>query len=69
MYTIWNVLKDLITGKIVFPDATVVDERRNVCRSCDVRDKERNVCTACGCWLPTKTILAKSECPLEKWNS
>lgn len=66
-YNIIDVVKDLATGKIKFATRDTARHRRNICSVCIVRDARINTCTACGCWLPAKTRLEKSECPLELW--
>lgn len=66
-YTIIDVLKDLVTGKLKFAARSVREDRQTLCDDCEVRDVKKNVCTACGCWLPAKVRLAKSKCPMELW--
>ena len=66
-YTIIDVLKDLVTGKLTFTTRSVKEDRQALCTVCEVRDEARNICTACGCWLPAKVRLAKSSCPMELW--
>ena len=40
-------------------------ERMNICRGCPrfVMD----FCRECGCFMPLKTAMEHSECPLGKW--
>lgn len=64
-YNIWNTLKDLFTGNLEFVDASTKTDRLTICQSCEARDN--NFCTVCGCYLPAKTKLKKSECPMELW--
>lgn len=66
-YTIVNVLRDVITGKVKFASREVRSSRKQECDNCEVRNTVTNVCTACGCWLPAKRFLEKSTCPMELW--
>lgn len=66
-YGIINVVKDLVTGKLRFAKPVVVHNRNVICDRCEVQNKETRVCTACGCYLPWKTRLSKSQCPMELW--
>lgn len=64
-YTIINVIRDLITGKIKFATRSTVKKRSNVCSVCEVRNS--GVCTACGCIIALKVRLHESQCPMELW--
>lgn len=67
VYNIINVIKDAVTGKLTFASKPVIATRRDICRTCEVRHNALNVCTACGCYIPAKTALEQSTCPLEFW--
>lgn len=43
----------------------VLQERRNICESCDRWQNSR--CTECGCYTMVKTSWETQSCPLEKW--
>jgi len=45
------------------------DDRLNICNSCEHSMKSINVCSKCGCFLPAKTKLARSGCPIGKWHA
>lgn len=45
----------------------VFKSRMDTCQSCD-QISQQNVCISCGCFLPLTSRLAKSECPLRKWD-
>lgn len=64
-YNMLNVIKDLLTGKLEYVDAPTKTDRMTICHSCEAR--KNNFCTVCGCYLPAKTKLKKSECPMELW--
>jgi hypothetical protein len=42
------------------------EERMKVCEGCE--HFTSNFCKKCGCFLPAKTLLPNSECPLGKWG-
>lgn len=39
----------------------------DVCKECPFYMKGIHVCKQCGCFMPAKTRLAHSECPIGKW--
>ncbi len=67
MYNIFDVIKDIFTGKLKFVSRSLAKQRYTECVNCEVRNKTLNICTICGCFLPAKTKLEKSECPMGKW--
>ena len=44
------------------------EERMEMCKSCD-KLTPINICSECLCFMPIKTRLRSSECPLKKWVS
>ena len=66
-YNIIDVVKDLVTGNLKFVTRTVANERYTKCINCDVFNSKLNNCTICGCYMPIKTKLEKSTCPMEIW--
>lgn len=60
------LIKDLLTGKYTFANKQTIISRNNICNDCPVQS-DHKTCTACGCWLPLKTRLKESECPLDEW--
>lgn len=42
-------------------------ERLKVCEECDKYLKMAKICSACKCFMPLKTRLRQTKCPLEKW--
>lgn len=66
-YNIIDVFKDLVTGKIKFATTCVANSRYAECKVCEVLNPRLNNCTICGCYMPIKTKLLKSTCPMEKW--
>ena len=43
-------------------------KRLIVCKSCDKFNKLTKICKICSCFMPMKTKLKNSECPLYKWG-
>ena len=43
------------------------ETRMNICNSCEFLFKPLNTCKKCGCFIPAKTALADSHCPINKW--
>lgn len=68
-YNVFNVVKDALAGELQFASPEVAQSRMDICNDCEARNKLTNVCTACGCFLPAKTKLAKSSCPMDLWSS
>ena len=66
-YNIFNAIWDFLTGKLEFASKSIATERMNICLNCEIRNPKFNICTICGCYLPAKTKLKKSECPMELW--
>jgi hypothetical protein len=66
-FTIVDVVKDLVTGRLKFATRDEAIKRRALCDQCEVQNKATKVCTACGCYLPWKTRLKSSQCPMEIW--
>lgn len=66
-YSIWDAMKDLASGKLRLASRATRTNRRNICNTCEVRNVKLNTCTACGCYIPAKTALSKSTCPMELW--
>ena len=42
-------------------------KRYDICKSCDRFKKLIKICEVCLCFMPTKTKLKDSKCPLNKW--
>lgn len=66
-YNILDAAKDLLTGNLEFASEDVVNKRIAICDPCEVRNSTLNTCTACGCFIPWKTKLQESTCPMELW--
>lgn len=52
---------DLATGGVTDPSA-----RMDICSTCPFKGDD-NRCGKCGCFLPAKTRVKKSSCPIGRW--
>ena len=43
------------------------EERFNICKSCEEFHKTTEFCRVCGCYMPAKTWIASTSCPIKKW--
>jgi hypothetical protein len=55
-------------GRLKFADDRTRISRLATCFTCEARNAKLNTCTVCGCYLPAKTRLEKSECPMDMWE-
>lgn len=46
----------------------VRESRLSICRSCDNLHAKSELCKLCGCYVPAKTWLPSSSCPINKWT-
>lgn len=44
-----------------------VESRLTVCKDCPFFFKSTKQCKKCGCFLPAKTAIPNSTCPINKW--
>lgn len=66
-YNIFNAILDFFNGDLEFVTKTKAKERQAICNQCEAKNKKLNVCTICGCYLPAKTKLKESSCPMSQW--
>lgn len=45
----------------------VAENRMSICRDCPFFELDSGTCMQCGCYMPIKTTLEHSECPIGKW--
>ena len=43
-------------------------DRLTICKSCEEYNKNYRTCNVCGCFIPLKTSIPISACPLKKWR-
>lgn len=44
-----------------------VGDRLTICKECPFFLKPTKQCKKCGCFLPAKTAIPDSTCPINKW--
>ena len=44
-----------------------VQNRLEICSSCDKFNSAIKICKVCKCHIPSKSLFYYSECPLDKW--
>ena len=70
--TLFNTFNKLIAGKEITANFKVIENRLQICRSCEYKsgDALKNMkCKICECKVRYKVRLASSACPEGKWNS
>ena len=62
---------DLLVKKSnrILVSENIRNDRLITCSSCVYRIESVNLCSKCGCYLPAKTKLAGSACPIGKWQA
>jgi hypothetical protein len=58
---------DLLDSSVPRASDEQSDERLNTCNHCTEYIKVTKQCKQCGCFMPLKTKLLESVCPLGKW--
>jgi hypothetical protein len=43
------------------------EQRLAICKSCDFYFEPTGQCKKCGCFVKTKTAVARAKCPMYKW--
>lgn len=66
-YSLPKVACDACTGRLKFATKEVGIARRLVCSNCEFQNSY-GFCKKCGCKISWKSALAKSRCPLGKWE-
>lgn len=56
---------DVIQGNYV--TAEIKMHRLSICNNCEYLFRATNSCKKCGCFLPAKSALKSSACPIDKW--
>jgi hypothetical protein len=47
---------------------SVAEERLNICKGCENLYTLTNQCRLCGCFVRAKVHLARTKCPINKWE-
>jgi hypothetical protein len=48
--------------------STIREERLSICRECPEFQSKLEICRSCGCYIPAKTWIKQTSCPLKKWS-
>jgi hypothetical protein len=64
-----RTLRQVINGKDLLVDKSIMQTRRDLCSACPFNQSSflGNTCTKCGCNIRAKTKLVAEFCPMEKW--
>ncbi len=65
-YSIFDVVKDTITGTVEKAEPDLYSNRIAICNICPVYKSALRICGSCGCYIPAKVKYKKSTCPLGK---
>ena len=53
----------------IFCDEERRTERYNICKECEHFRAVTKQCKLCSCFMPIKTKMLESTCPINKWSS
>ncbi len=48
-------------------DKQLIEDRLEICNSCEFLNKRLMKCKQCGCFMKLKSTLREAKCPLDKW--
>ncbi len=66
-YTLRQIAKDAITGKLVLSEDELKTERMKICSVCEHFQPALRKCDICGCFMEIKSRILQAECPINKW--
>jgi len=55
------------TAKQFFSEDSIKEYRMSICKQCEHYIELTSGCAKCGCFLPAKTKIAGTSCPIGKW--
>lgn len=61
-----TVSESIVSGSLLAPKETI-QHRSSLCETCESFNKTTHTCKMCGCFLPTKILLSKAQCPKKIW--
>jgi len=65
----FNVVSSAINSEnSLFATEEIINERMDICRSCEYYDAKQVRCRRCGCFLKQKVRFIFDSCPLSKWT-
>ncbi len=59
---------DLFNKNIGRVQEDIKEKRMAVCQDCEFFISLTQMCKKCGCFMPAKTTLPNSSCPVHKWG-
>lgn len=62
-----DTVKSVAAGNPINATSDVINNRKNICNSCQFFNKAQDRCTKCGCNMAIKTYLKAATCPIGKW--
>lgn len=66
-YTLKDIAKDLIAGKLKLSEEELAAERVKMCEQCPHFKKIARQCSMCGCFIDMKAKVLLASCPADKW--
>jgi hypothetical protein len=66
--TLMLCVVDLVSKMQILVSEEISKARMDICKQCDQYLSGPLICNKCVCFLPAKTKLANTECPLQKWK-
>jgi hypothetical protein len=60
-------IKSMSEGNPINSDQSEIENRKNICNSCEFFISDSQRCSKCGCNMAVKTYLKASVCPIGKW--
>ena len=71
-YYLYNIMNDVTPLDYINPrkpraSQETIDQRLEICRSCEFFKHGSQRCKKCGCFMKLKTELEQARCPIGKW--
>jgi hypothetical protein len=66
-YTLKDIARDLLAGKLLLSEDELKNERLKVCEECPSFKKLARQCDLCGCFMDLKAKILQASCPAGKW--
>lgn len=59
--------RDLFNPNSPRSDKDLIEERMDICVTCEFYRPKSNRCVKCGCFMALKSTLRQAKCPVGKW--
>lgn len=65
----FEVVKDVVVAQDpqIYASDKQIQERLDICKTCEYYSVRQERCKHCGCWLVHKTKFKAASCPIDKW--